>query len=457
MSTQIIAGLLLQAVAVFLVVSGNRYRLYSSLGVLVVVVNVCYHGVSEVLQLIPDSTTEYRTLTTSEDIGNWLIAVGGALAVFALVYRSCTDRFFSRASKTPRTNRASPLPPWQYLMLFALPAQLAWALFGINLKDVSYWTGGLVQQYALLLLAFTAAGFIAQTKTRHQALVLCLEAMMVALMGSRTSVLICMMITLWLLTHLRVEMRKRQVAFAATTCALLFVAIFASRAQHGGMLFFRGNLQQRPSVMYDAMRSVSQGDLESLVDNVASRTDGNSHASIMYARKAAGYPGVGPQILWNDIILCIPQFVFSTKYDLSQEQRNERSFVLQHYDIPAYLDFPPTLLFFLFSLYGIPSLYLLSALSGWLFAFADFRLSRSHGFFSCLLGASLVYCAVLTEGGFIIYFVMLRGLLGLYLLFRFGLFFRRLFRGRVLTRRAARVVPKLALLSWPTSRPRSLQ
>jgi hypothetical protein len=373
------------------------------------------------------------------------MAVGGALAVFALAYRLATDYFFGTVHRAQRAAINSPLPPWQYLMVLSLPAYLASARFGILLKDANYWIGGLVQQYSLLLLAVTAAALIAQTKTRYRAYVLCLEAMLVTLTGSRISVVISLVITLWLLTHLRVQINKRGVLLAAATCGLLFVTIFVSREQNGGMLFFTENLQERPIAMYNAVKSAGEGDLGSLLHNVAARTDGNSHASIMYARKAAGYPGVGLEIIWDDIVLCIPQFLFSSKYDLALEHRNERAFVLQHYDIPAYLDFPPTLFFYFFSLYGLPSLYILSVLSGWLFAVADFRLSRSQGLFSCLLGASLAYCAVLTEGGLNIYFGLLRGLLGLYLIYRFGRFLHGSLRGR--QRSAARAVPSFHRLS----------
>lgn len=417
MSVTLILGLTLQVLAVSVVLLRLPGARLSHPGVFFVILAAVYHGVGEVMQVLFPGRNVYRALVRQGNIDKWVFVAGVGLLVFAVTYVILVRRAPPQDTEAPSSIKG--LPPWWVCLLIALPGYWL-GLAGLGEAQVGYWVANITATLSTYGILLASVGFVLRKGSRSLVAVLIGQSLALALLGFRGTVAVGALIVLGVLARLGVRIKGKQFASVLVIAAALMVAISGARA-------VLGRTDQSPDLAGGAARLAwlssgitAAGDSTAVGGKVLNdfvyRIDGNAFPAMILERQSDGYPLPGLHSLWQDVLLAIPRFLNPAKGETDETEREEKYFLIGHYDLPweggsravSYkqgLDYLPTTLGVIFSYYGVPSLIFGALALAVLFAATERWAERRKGLFPLVMNIALMLCVFRYEAGVKDYFI----------------------------------------------------
>ncbi len=423
-------ALIVQAAALALLfwrVGGNWM---SHAGAVFIILATAYHGLNEVLIWIVPDRDYYRVFVNPSDVETFVIWIS-----FAILLLSCTYVFALGRPvevKPPRED-VRRIFDWRLMLAAAVPLlvlTLAGNGFAVSAGNSASTTplgtaAGLASQFLVLSLVLASLGFIVRFGRRWLLPVLAIQAMAMAIVGSRLAVLIVSVLLLYSLARLGIKLQRRQLVYGLTAFAVAAVVITSARATQGH-LSSTSSGDLRLSYIAAGFGNIGSTTFwNQLSFDVGHRLDGNSFGAMELVALNAGYPSLGSTPLVNDVLLAVPSFLNPRKVYAPIETRSEKEYAEVYFRLPLpyvapglHEDILPTQLGATIGFWGPGGMLLIATLLGGIFGRADRWLLSRWTPSRFVIGLGLMSCVLYYEGSWNIYPVTFRGvavLLGLVL------------------------------------------
>jgi hypothetical protein len=160
----------------------------------------------------------YRLYVNQADVDPWLLWARMAMFAFALAYAHTVPR------RWPREPTATDLrwPSWKPFLLLTAPVWIfAVGAAVVTGQQASYWAGGLVTQFLLLLIPLTVFLYLRETPARRVLPTLILTALAMALVGSRGWIVAPLVMIAWALAATGRPIGTRKMVLLIGVLALL--------------------------------------------------------------------------------------------------------------------------------------------------------------------------------------------------------------------------------------------
>ncbi len=405
-------GLTLQIIAVLVTLAYLRSRWLASSGGLFVVVAFVYHGLSEIVQRVFPGHNFFRSFAflTRADVDDWSVLAGGAMLCFAAAY------LFAFIGLAPRRQQAASLPTvsrvpiWGILLGLGVLSQLA-VLSGL---EGGYWMASFTGYLGRLFLVMGCAGLVLRKGPAYAVPVALGSSMLLALGGTRSAVVLNVVLMLIILKRLNVPVRLSRLLALGLAVVLLVVLISAARVRSG-----RLNEQLGTQALADRLYWLSSGSqvasagsrwLTKLSDDFTYRFDGNAFPALVGADLRLRHATPGLASFWRNFMLMVPSALMPGKLLQDPRMLFEENFSVTFYRLPEDVDYLPMTFGILYTYYAAPGLLAFALLLGLIYGGVDHLAIRPRSVFALLLGTTFSIAAMGMEQGTTIYFDSLRTL-----------------------------------------------
>jgi hypothetical protein len=326
MSPTLLMAFLIQIAAVVVL----RHRLGSrwlQRPVTILVITACvYNGISEALLAIPSvrAWDLYRIGTKQYyiDVATLVISVG--LLAFVACYLAIKPERMSTNVPVNGPEVAARIVDWRLFSLASIPmAVLTYEGRGYNSANSTTEpvgiSGNVSSEFLIVLISLAAFGVLVQYGIRLFVPVIVAQVVLLAATGERAPLLIGLIATLVLLSHVGLRPSRRQVGMIIGLSVVTMLGITGYRAVSG-----RGIYQQDTSLSarVESIRSglytlvhTSNADNTSpgLVAQFAGRLDGNVFAGDVIQSLDSGHVTLGAAPVWESALVVIPSAVWPSK------------------------------------------------------------------------------------------------------------------------------------------------
>lgn len=407
------------AVQLFLVLF-VRYRMGRSaiglIGFLFLGVSFFYHGITEVAQAVFPGYNPYREVAEPEGLRDWLVIVTAAMVVFTTAYllrmgRRPRDSSATRLENLVATLKASPLLWTPVLLALGLPGFFV-ILLGAGQEDqgaASSSSSGLAYQFVPFLLVLAFATLCIKTRGRSFVSSLCVFAVLLVATGSRTSVIIPIVLTVSAMARYGVRVSARAKWSSVSIIALCALAITISRNGYGRFSSGEGFGTRISAIVSSVTESGNEWEASVLNDFVY-RFDANSFGAYVMTGRDEGRGITGLTQLFATLSYITPSFINRNKLSLDEYLRNEESYAVQFYGLDPNLDYESDFWSLLLCYAGPWGVVVIGGILGWVVASIDSWLGASTHLSAYLVGISLSMIPVNLEQGIAYIFYILRGL-----------------------------------------------
>ncbi len=353
-------------------------RCLTSIGALFIFAAVIFHGVSELVNLINPGHNSYRQIVTQEAIDRWLIWIGPVILIVTLTYVVLVGAAQRQppAVGEPAVEQALRFFDWRYCLLVTAPLYFL-ALTGHSGAVGGYFAGGLTNQYLLLAVPLTTFAYVA--RHRRPLVAVGVQSVALVLLGQRLAVVSGLVLVAYLLARHGVQPTRRELRWAVLLVLLGSAVLSSARATVGRAdLAATAAAGQRPSALLAGVDGLfTARGLGQLANDYVYRIDGNAFPATVLDRQHQGYGEVGLTTVNNDLALAVPSFLNPAKNHGDIDQRSEKLFLGDHYEIStATVDYLPTIVGTTVAYFGPAPMLLLAVLIGAALAFIDRGLRR---------------------------------------------------------------------------------
>lgn len=381
-------------------------------GLLLLVTMVCYHGFTEVLQLLFPGRNGYRDLVVEGGLAQWMPLISLALAVYGMVYLAGV--FLLRRSNDVIAN------PWPNVLGWHIWLPVMVLLLGYRVSGTVDWDQDtffkrIFSQFGYLILLITAIGVASRLKPHLRIITFLLLIVCGVLLSNRFTLLALLVATYYIT-------RAKRCAPGWISCAIVGILAlgFALTISVARFVVGRGdleaNFESRVSGVSQAVEASWSVVGESVLDDFVYRFDGNSFGATAVTGLGRGEQPAGLSPLRSDLNLLVPSVFSPSKKESDVYARDSEAFLAQHFDLDPKIDYTVTLLGFAYCMGAVPGLLMVASAIGVMFAFVDTRLAPQKGWFAQLILINFYCCAALYEQNFNIYFINGRSVLVLSLL-----------------------------------------
>lgn len=421
MSVWATAGLALQTAALVIVHVAIRGQWLRHVGALFLAVAVLFHGVTEVMQVVWPDRNRYRALTSPDKVDVWMVWVSVAILTYAAVYAFAVQwlaRMHPQVAEAPGQAHIAGLGLWWLVPGCVVLAALSFGGRGTLQSGTagdtgSYLADGIVGQYLPVVMAAAGVVVLVRYGARWAMPVLCGQAVLLALNGARTVIIVTVLMTVVAAVSAGVVLPRRKVLAAAAVVAVLAVSISAARDAVGRESFGIGqDVAARVGALGTGVSTLGDGPGGSVLDDTVYRMDANTFGSLVLASVDDGAEPVGLVTAGNVVLLAVPRFLVPSKLTSSLEDRNEEVYFIHHFSLP-YRDYLPGQFGTLVGYFGPFGMLLLAGLLAAAFAAAEWWLRRRASGVRTVLLLGLVQCALIYESGPTRYVITARSLLPL--------------------------------------------
>ncbi|GIH13379.1 hypothetical protein [Rugosimonospora africana] len=424
MTVPVMIGLLLQLVAATIIHFAIKGRWLDHLGALFAAMAILGHGLTELIQWIWPGRNTFRALVSQAAIDNWVVLVSVAILLYAVTYAALIllRRRTTGEQPTPQPARyiARLRLPW--LLLLTAPLLIATArgqgvlaprAVGTDTipDNSNYLISGLATQYLLLLTALTGVVVVARRGRRWLLPVFLAQAVLLALAGIRSMIVIAAVLTILGIRLAGVRPSRRQLALIVAVAGFFIVTISASRATDGRTAFLadQGTGGRLTALTDGVTHLTSPGNGQAILSDLAYRFDDNSYGAMVLQSLKHGYQPVGLATVRNDVLLGVPSALQPDKLDSSVETRNEEQYVDVHMGLNPAIDYLTSVLGTIVAYYGPWGLPIAAILIAVAFAAAEAVISKAASPTRLILAVGLAQCVMLYESGPVVYITIMRG------------------------------------------------
>ncbi|SHG29863.1 hypothetical protein SAMN05443575_1954 [Jatrophihabitans endophyticus] len=424
MTTSLLLGLILQAVAVALLFVVFRRSMFRRTGTYLLLAMVVFHGVTELLQLASGARSQYRSSIPQHSLDAWYLDIGAACVVYAAAYA-----LVARRSPAPVTAgqvaRVLTVFDWRVLAVLTAPLVAIVARGGYHVSVAGPVTNfdptqsGLAGQFTTLGITLTSISFIARHPRAFVPAFL-VEMAAEVLVGQRLDVLTAALATVVGLAVIGRRVRLRAVVAAALIAGFVGLSLNAARAQFGRDEYnnatsatARLSLIARGSA---ALVTGASAKYDNATQPTAIRIDGNTFAAGETAALAGGTRPAGLGTVVNDAKLAVPSFLAPGKLSTSLADRSEKFALQDHFSLSYSADFIPTQMGAALGYFGPIGLLFFAGLFAVGFGLVDRAAGRRLTAWTYLLTIGSLIAALSYEGTNETYFVTARGVVAAYVL-----------------------------------------
>lgn len=417
MTVSVALGLVLQAVALLVVRAAIRGQWLRHTGALFLLVAVVFHGVTELVQMLFPGRNIFRRYVEQPAVDDWVLLVSVALLLYAVVYAAVIRRVAGEATPAP-VDVSSLSLPW---MAAAAVPLLGLSLVGAGAVDSSdtgadadgYLTGGLAVQFTVLLVAIVGSLTIVRFGRKWMLPILLVEVALLSLIGARLVVLAGCLLVLYGAAIAGIRPTRRQMITAVLVVMLLGASVSSARELSGRDAFAgQEDVGVRAEALLAGVLALPSGDtLDTALDDVVYRFDGNSYGAIVLDALDDGREPVGVTTVGGTLSLAVPSFLSPGKLDGAVADRSEKVYYQSAFGTPSRIDVLPGVLSSWVG-YGGPLvlLVLVAALAVTLGA-VDRWILRGSSSLAFILGMGIVQAALFYERGTQGIVLTLRGVL----------------------------------------------
>jgi hypothetical protein len=402
MTVSVITGLVIQAVAIWLMHVGIRGRWISHIGAIFLASAVAYHGITEIVQWLLPGQNGYRRFIDSGQLDDWVLLVSIALLLYSAAYV-----FFIRRAKPSSAHQyfAGIKPRWLMTIIAPLvvltaagSAATAYQPQGTVKTGSTYVVGGIAEQFLVLIVGVAGAAFVAQRGVRYLLPTLLAECALLSLGGDRRSIVFGAVITLYGLTLAGVRLPRKKLLVGVACAVLLVLAVSASREVVGRGQFGEGQgVTDRGNALLAGAASLGSAEgWKGVRDETVYRLDGNTFGTLIDTSLQDAVPPVGLITVWNTVKLGIPTFIYFGKVNQPIEDRVEEVYLINHFAI-GNVDYIPGFFGSVIGYFGRWGMLVIAILLGIVIAAAD-RFIRGRATPARLaLGSGAVLAVLLYE------------------------------------------------------------
>ncbi len=414
MTAALLFSLTLQLVSLGLLLIMLKGRFFHFSGSLFVLVAFVYHGLSELLNRLGPSGTERAGLTLSE-LDRWQWFVGLAIFLFTLSYL-----LVLKVKETTKVTLASSelknittFLDWRILAIITLPMYLYELSGGIlsenGLSGKNYLQSGLVTQFLLIFVVFLSFSIILHFGVKVALPVFLVQALSIVLLGERLPVVAVSVALFYSLKRVNLTLSPRQVWTFIILMTLVIAALSVSRITTGRSAYgVNSSGTTRTNALLSGVASLGKIP-ETFRKQFSNRLDGNDFAAYTLKGITAGIPPVGFTTFKNDAKLEIPSFIFPSKLNMTEADRDEELYFELRYDMPP-MNRLPTVFGTFAGYFGPYWLELIAAILGAMFALIDRWLSKFN-MYKFVIGIGLIFSIMYYEQGPTVYFAIFRGVI----------------------------------------------
>ncbi|MFD2766141.1 hypothetical protein [Micromonospora eburnea] len=428
MTRSVLAGLVLQAVAVWFTHRAINGQWLTRVGGQMLLMAVLFHGVTEIVQWVWPGRNGYRQLVSQDTLDDWTLTVSAAILLYALAYGAICFVWLPRAQPPPGAAglRGSYIEGLRLRWLLLLAVLLVGvtvsgsglappALYGQDSPtEGNYVLSGLVSQFVITIAGLVGAVALVRFGRRWALLLLLVQGGFLILAGSRSMVVFSAVLSLYGAALAGVRLPRRQLVGAALLVGFLAVSLSAARDAVGRDAFLPEHGAVRAEGLADGVRALSSPQSqEAILDDTVYRFDGNTFGALIYNRLQEGAQPVGLTTVWNNVLLGVPSFIDKGKLQRSLEVRNEESYLDMHFRLDPSIDYLPGMFGSMLGYYGVVGLMVLAILLGLGLAAIDRLVAASASAVRLLLGMGFVQCALSYETGPPTFITTLRGVVAL--------------------------------------------
>jgi hypothetical protein len=426
MSSDIVLGLLIQAVAVLLIFVRLGRTWIRHIGAIFVVMAVIYHGVGEILIALFPGQDPYRPLIDPQYVDDFVLLISVAILLFALAYVIAIGK---RQDMPPTFDSADAqlttrLFDWRLMAIITIPLLALTADGqGYGSNGGAQGTGvavtlGLVQQFFVIGIVLTSFALAMRLGSRSVLWLLVLQSVVLALSGERAVIAIAAVLLVAVLSKFGVHSSRKQLVTGLLLLLVFGWVITSARAAEGRFATTAGSTIRLQFIGEGIRHLTSAQTREQIAFTLGSRLDGNSFGALELQALHSGSSPVGLTPLKNDLLLALPSFLNPNKDSEDVGTRVEKVYVEEHLPIyeleqpgNTYEDIVPTQLGGLTGIIGPQFMLVVSFLLGLGFAGADRWLRRERGPMRTLIFIGLLGCVLDYEGSWDEYTTTARGIL----------------------------------------------
>ena len=443
MSPQLLLALLIQAAAATAVIAVVKKGRLRHTGVIFVVAAVVHHGITEIVLPLAPGESAYRKIVSQSLIDPWALSASVAILLFAVGYCG-VFMLVKRQAKPVRAERIMTGPPigWKAGLAIVTPLYLLALSLGLsptlNEQIAGYLGTALVTQFLVILMIMTTFAYVVEAGGRHFFRALLVQSVAMALLGQRFNILVGVLVLLAALTRFRPGLqntiRARHVAGALAVTLVFMLAISAARVVVGRQ-GFENTATQRIKALLDSLdilsRTAAGG--EPLAQDFAYRFDGNSMPALVKHRIDTGTPPLGAEGVEVSLRVTVPKFLYPEKEQLAVETTNEETAIINHYGIPAEIDWLPSFFGTIYSYEGEALLFFFALMWGMILARLDIYATTYNTVPAFFANFGVTFAVASYEQTTTVYFVTLRTLIVLYFAFSAYAWLKKVFAGRPAT------------------------
>lgn len=400
MSLLTIAGLFIQLLVLTIFIRKLGRQCIASVGFLMMLVTFFYHGLTEFMQAAFPGLNVYRDMTEQVYLDYFILLVSVGMLFFTLCYFTRRPAQISprRLDEVIGSLSTSFLLKWPVLIGVALPSFLLIALRDQN-EAINYWAGGLSDQFTAILLVVGFSTVCIRLRGRNFFFMICGFAVLLITAGSRTLIVIATATAISVLSRCGVRVPLRSIATGGLAVGLCFGILSTTRGSYGRFTSGESFVARLDAI---ATSTGTSGDAESkdaILSDTVYRFDGNSYGAMILQKQMQGFGITGVEQLVSTVEYMIPSFLFPQKLALDLEMRNEEAYADSFYQLSEDVDYISDLWSLLLGYAGSAGLLICFALSGFIFAALDNRLTTKSSSYYYLAGVFLTLLPLNMEQG----------------------------------------------------------
>ncbi len=425
MSTLIVLGLVIQAIAICLIFARLGRTWPRHIGAIFVVIAVLYHGVGEIFMALFPGQDPYRPLIQPRYVDRFVVLISVGILLFAIAYVSAIGR---RPSVRPSPQGSDALLTirlfnWRLMLLITIPllvltvgGQGYLSNGGVRGTGGVASTIGFVQQFFIIAIVLSAFGLVMRFGQRWILPVLAAQSLAMALVGERAVLIFGAVMLLYVLSKFGARLGHREMAVGFAVLLIFAWVITSARAAEGRFNTTAASSLRLNFIADGLSNLTSTATRHEIAFTFGYRLDGNSFGALEVQALENGSSPVGLAPLKNDLLVAVPSFLNPNKDSSDIGTRVEKDYVAEHLPLTelivpgGFLDILPTQLGGLTGIIGVQLMLLVSILLGLAFAAIDLWLRRGLGPIRTLISLGLLYCVLDYEGSWDTYTTTARGI-----------------------------------------------
>lgn len=407
---------LVQAATLFAVIRFAGERWFSRVGVQFLGISTVFHGACEIANIAFPRLNFFRGMIDQAAMDGWLLVITGAHVAYAAAYVLGTRGHARKRSPEVSTGNITRVVDARILLALLAPLYLL-KVSGRGAADLGYWLGGMIDYLLVLGVEFSLMVFLIQCRGRYLWPALLGEAGAMALLGVRLNIVSGAVNSLTVVDRYGVQKKARSVVVALLAVVALAVTVSASRAVVGRESLAGGTAEARVGALETGVTAVQRQELQTadIARDFVYRCDGNLLGALIYSRLQQGHEPAGWEPIGNDVLVAVPSFLYPQKLSLGIAARNEKAYIVFHYDFEI-VDYITTTFVTVFGCFGFLGLGAFAVLWGYALARLDAYLASTVTTTSLLTGLGMTHCVLFMEQGLLLYTETLRAVVTLGLL-----------------------------------------